>query len=93
MVMPFTEDMAAFFQSVDLSLLSQRAQDLDFPMPLLRLATAMYLSPRFLYTREGVASPITPNRGIAAGCSLATTLVKVYYLNALPHPRVRKGVL
>ena len=63
--------------------LQPRAKDLGFPTPLVRLAIAMYTGPRWLYTKEGIANPISPNRGIAAGCSLATTLVKVYYLVAL----------
>ena len=67
-----TQDMVAFFQAVDLRLLLERAKKHDFPLPLVRLAT------RWLYTKEGIADPITPNRGIAAGCSMATTLVKVY---------------
>ena len=87
-----TEDMAAFFQSVDLCLLLDRAEDLGFPMPLARLAVAMYLAPRYLYNREGVADPITPNRGIAAGCSMAITLVKVYVEFEGPHPLTSDGV-
>ena len=36
-----------------------------------------------LYTDEGVAEPVSPNRGIASVCSIATTLVKVYYLETV----------
>ena len=77
------QDMTAFFQAVDLKLLGERAKRLEFPMCLARLATAQYTGPRWLYTDEGVAKAVSPNRGIAPGCSIATTLVKVYYIETL----------
>ena len=78
-----TQDMTSFFQAINLKCLEQRAEKHGFPKCLVRLAIAQYTDPRWLYTDEGVAQPIKPNRGIGPGCSMATTLVKVYYLSAL----------
>ena len=59
--------MTAFFQAIDLDLLEKRAEQYGFPKCLTRLAIAQYTGPRWLYTDEGVAKVIKPNRGIAPG--------------------------
>ena len=52
-------------------------------MELVRLAIDAYCAPRWLYTKAEVAEPVEPNCGIAPGCALATTMVKIYYRQQL----------
>ena len=72
-----TQDMRAFFQSIDHSLLIKRAEEQGFPLELVRLAIDAYCAPRWLYTKAAIAEPVEPNCGIAPGCALATTMVKL----------------
>ena len=62
-----TQDMVSFFQAINLELLEKRAEKHGFPKCFVRLAIAQYTGPRWLYTDEGVAQPIRPNRGIGLG--------------------------
>ena len=41
-----TQDMTTFFQSIDLAMLEKRAEVLDFPLCLVRLAIAQYTAQR-----------------------------------------------
>ena len=67
---------------MDRSRLIREAQELGFPAGLIRAALAAYAGPRLISLNGSFARPLYPRRGIVAGCSLATTLVKVYYLRA-----------
>ena len=76
------QDMESFFQMIDHQKLLQQAKELGFPIQMIRLALHLYSGPRHLTLGKGVATPVTPNRGIPPGCVWACTLVKVYYLRA-----------
>ncbi len=74
------EDMEAFYEGIDRDALIAEAQAVGFPMVLVRACLAAYAAPRML-TMNGVATrEIYPRRGLIAGCTFATTLVKVFYL-------------
>ena len=61
--------------AINIEMLEKRATEHDFPTCLARLAVAQYTGPRWLYTHEGAAQPVSPNRGIALGCGIAMALV------------------
>ncbi len=73
-------DLEAFYESVDRERLIKRAEASGFPMPVIRLAIAMYSFPRALSLGGRVARETWPKRGVGAGCGIANTLVKVYTL-------------
>eukprot|EP00973_Karenia_brevis_P008255 1117088-Karenia_brevis.AAC.1 len=85
--------MESFYQMIRHRRLLAQAAHHDFPMPLARLALHLYRGMRHLTLHRAVANPVRPNRGIPPGCTLANTLVKVYYLSsfdnfAVQHPDV-----
>jgi hypothetical protein len=74
-------DVSSFFQMLRHRRLLTRAALSGFPMPLARLAVRLYRSERRLCLGRDIATEgVRPDRGIAPGCHLATTLVKVYCL-------------
>ncbi len=77
------EDIQAFFESIDREQLAEEAKALGFPLPVLRAALSAYAMARMLTIQGRVAREMHPTRGVVAGCPLAMTLVKVYYLRAL----------
>ncbi len=74
------EDMEAFYESIDRSRLLEEAQALGFPTALVRASMAAYAAPRILSLDRVAARELYPRRGIIAGCTFATTFVKVLYL-------------
>ena len=70
-------DVAAFYESLDRAALVQEARATGFPVSLLRAAFAFYSAARFIKFGPFSAGPSFASRGVVAGCSLATTLVKV----------------
>ena len=90
-------DVAAFFESIDWTVLSERAERAGFPAVLLRVALSMYGLPRHVEA-DGVATrPIWPTRGIAPGCPWAMCLAKVYVLEPMrrqtaAHPDVEHQI-
>ncbi len=77
------EDLSAFFESVDRERLMIEAEALGYPPALLRGALAAYSSARMLTMHGRVAREIHPTTGVVAGCSLAMSLTKLFYLRAL----------
>ena len=73
-------DLEAFFVTVDLELLEERAKAMGFPPAILQVALSMYRSPRMLGASGCVAAPLEPRRGIMAGCIFAKALVTAYYV-------------
>ena len=73
-------DLKSFFDTIDLDLLRERAQQVNFPAVLVNLAIATYKTPRYVHTRQGVAEPVYPGRGVLPGCSFAKALIGVYYM-------------
>ncbi len=76
------DDLAAFFETVDRDTLMREAQALNYPVPVLRAALAAYAAPRMLTLQGRVARELHPTVGVIAGCSLAMSLVKLFYLRA-----------
>ncbi len=77
------EDMEAFYETVDRDLLVEEARILGYPTCLIRASLAAYAAPRMITHGRYVSREVHPRRGIIAGCSFATTLVKVFYLRRL----------
>jgi hypothetical protein len=77
------EDMESFYETINRDHLLAEAQALDFPMHLLRASLAAYAAPRVLTLNGIAAKELHPRRGLIAGCTFATTLVKVFYLRRM----------
>ena len=75
-------DMESFYELMDRDQLVKEAEALGFPRALIRAALAAYAGPRIITMHGRCARELYPEKGIVAGCSLATTLVKVYYARA-----------
>ncbi len=78
-----TEDVQAFFETLDRDRLINEAKALGFPLPIMRAALAAYSSARMISMCGRVSREVYPTTGIIAGCSLAMTLTKVYSVRAL----------
>ena len=81
--------MGAFYELMDRDRLVGEAAAIGFPRALLTPALAVYGGPRLLMMHGRTARELYPRKGIVAGCSLATTLVKVYYAKAFDELRAR----
>ena len=75
-----TWDGKSFFQMLSHKAICERAAQSGFCDVLLRLTLAIYRGPRRLSYQGLVASQRYANRGVVPGCSIATTIVKVYCL-------------
>ncbi len=76
------DDLESFYESLSRDRLLEEAMALNFPLPIARACLAMYAGPRMLLLQGQAARELHPTRGIIAGCAIATTLVKVYYMRA-----------
>ncbi len=74
------DDLTAFFETVGREHLMREAVATSYPLPLLRGALATYSSARLLTMQGRVARETFPTVGVIAGCSLAMSLTKVFYL-------------
>ncbi len=75
------EDLESFYELMSRSRLLKEAERRGFPGPVVRTALAAYAAPRFLSLRGKISRETFPKVGIVAGCALATTFVKVYYIS------------
>lgn len=87
------QDMESFYQMINHSKLAHRAEQNNFPLPMLRLSVHLCSGPRHLMLGKSIAMAVIPNRGMPPGCSWAGTLVKVYYIGPFDayitrHPQV-----
>ena len=71
-------DVAAFFESVDWTLLEQRARAADFPEGIFCMAKLLYGAARHVGTAGAATDALFPRRGIAPGCQWAMTFAKRY---------------
>ncbi len=71
-------DLESFFECVDRDKLLKRAEESNFPMPVIRLSLSMYAAPRILSMGGRIAREVWPKRGVGAGCGLANTYVKIF---------------
>ncbi len=74
------EDMASFYELMSRGRLMAEAEALGFPGPVLRASLAAYAAPRVLAMRGRISREVFPKVGVIAGCSLATTYVRIYYV-------------
>ncbi len=77
------EDLEAFYESIDRERLLDEARKRDFPVAIVRACLAAYAAPRMITMDKMAARELYPRRGVIAGCSFATTLVKLFYLSSL----------
>ncbi len=77
------DDLSAFFETVGREQLVREARETGYPIPLLKGALATYSAARMLTMQGRVARETFPTVGVIAGCSLAMSLTKVFYLRAL----------
>ncbi len=84
------EDLEAFYEGIDRQRLLQEAQRHGFPVPIVRACLAAYAAPRMLTLDRIVARELYPRRGVIAGCSFATTFVKLFYLDTFD--KLSKGL-
>ena len=78
-----TLDIAAFFESIEWSILRGRAVAAGLPEPLISMALALYALPRHVTGDGVVCAGLYPSRGIAPGCHWAMPLAKVYVLEPI----------
>ncbi len=71
------EDLASFYEGLDRGRLVAEAVAVGFPIQLVRAALGAYSMAHMVTLQGRFAQELYPTRGIIAGCSLATTLVKV----------------
>ncbi len=77
------EDMESFYETIDRDILVDEARRLGYPTCLVRASLAAYAAPRMITFGRATAKELHARRGLIAGCSFATTLVKVFYLRRL----------
>ena len=77
-------DVSAFYESLDHNVLRAAAVKYDFPLAILEAALTLYTGVAW-YVRHGPFSskPRWATKGVVAGCSLATSLVKLYLLEMM----------
>ncbi len=75
-------DMTKFYESFDLHRLKACAGRLGFPVAITLLATRAYHSPRYVTLGGFSDGPWHARKGVIAGCSLATSFVKVYSMES-----------
>ncbi len=75
-------DLVKFYESFNLQLLEERGIRLGFPPALLYLALRAYRAPRFVTINGYADGPFYARKGLTAGCSLATTFVRIYCIEA-----------
>ncbi len=77
------EDMESFYETINREILIDEARRLGYPTCLIRASLAAYAAPRMITFGSAVAKELHAQRGIIAGCSFATTLVKIFYIRRL----------
>ena len=90
-------DLSKFYERIPLAQLVAAAKDLGFPASMLRMALGIYKGARHIQYEKAFSSAVFARSGIIAGCSLATTLVKVFMWRTLDaawalHPGIKLKV-
>ena len=73
-------DMKAFYEHVNLEKLRIRGLALGFSEAIMVVAVNMYMSARRVCMQGVYSAAVYASRGIPAGCTFATTFVKIYML-------------
>ncbi len=93
----FMGDLKRFYEFIPHTLVLAKARRLQFPPTLAILAVHMYGGARRISVDKCLTGPAWTLRGVVAGCSLATTVVKLILLEAIDSvvrefPRLRPFV-
>eukprot|EP00959_Pyramimonas_sp_CCMP1952_P076196 1592085-Pyramimonas_sp.AAC.1 len=83
-------DMYKFYELFDLELLIDRCRRVGFSLQVARLCVFAYQCARFVLMNGSVNGPWLAIKGVIAGCSIATTFVRMYLvldLDRLTLPR------
>ena len=72
-------DISQFYEHIDHTVLVGRAMALGYPVVPLRGAVRSYRLARYIASGCSVARPVATEKGVVAGDSFATSLVKAYY--------------
>jgi len=75
-------DMFKYYELIDLEALELRAQRHNFPLGVLNICLAACRSARYMCLSGIISGPLRATHGVIAGCSMATTLIRVYALDA-----------
>eukprot|EP00971_Amphidinium_carterae_P291808 5792697-Amphidinium_carterae.1 len=78
-------DLAKFYEHVGHSVLTDAVVTTGFPIWLFKAAVRFYAGPRLIEWRNQVSTVFYVDGSVLAGCSLATTLVRVLLLPLLWH--------
>ena len=70
-------DLREFYEHVSLYRLLMAAQDHAFPPLILHFCVALYTHSRYICTEDTLVAPVSPTRGIVAGCPFAPGLSKL----------------
>ena len=81
----FIGDLKKAYELVRHPLLAREAAAVDFCLQLLRVILAVYGGPRRLVVDGAVTRVFRTVRGIIAGCTFATTLLKVFMVRAFDY--------
>ena len=74
--------MRSFFEYIQHGKLRERGASKGFSKKLMKLALKAYRLPRSICKEGKLAAPLYPDRGVIAGCGFATTMVKIYGIEA-----------
>ena len=90
-------DLAKCYEKVKHGLLADKCQQHGFNAIVARLAISLYAGPRRLVANGAVSRQMCTKQGILAGCTFATTLLRVLLISscdatALHWPSIRLGV-
>eukprot|EP00959_Pyramimonas_sp_CCMP1952_P111842 2339374-Pyramimonas_sp.AAC.1 len=83
-------DLFKFYEGMHLPLVEARAKQLGFPSQITRVCMTAYRGARFLTLSTLSVGPYYSINGVVAGCSMATTFVRIYLIpviDPLPIPR------
>ncbi len=77
------DDLESFYETISRDVLISEAQELAFPMAILRASLGAYAGPRMLTLDGRAARELYAREGIIPGCTFATTYVKIFYVRRL----------
>jgi hypothetical protein len=75
-------DLASFFDTLNRVRLWRLVRKHGYPLPIARLAFAMYDAPRTLALEGRLSCPAFARNGVPAGCPFAMALTRVYCLDS-----------
>eukprot|EP00959_Pyramimonas_sp_CCMP1952_P317113 6637183-Pyramimonas_sp.AAC.1 len=84
--------MSKFYEHTSLESLEDRCRARGFPLVIARVCLYAYRCGRFMCLGGCVDGPYFARKGVVAGCSMATTFVRVFCMNGYdripPIPRL-----